>query len=157
MKKRSVVKRKPIAEINVVPYIDVMLVLLVVFMVTAPMMTQGVKLDLPDADAPVLEQPKEDIYITLSVKANGEYFLDYRKTEPKGDEGEKKFTAMELDALLKEIAAVHEANPKMMFFIEADGKTPYANVLKLMAGMQNSGVTNIHLVSEPDQSSQEKS
>src|SRR5690554_8231721 len=69
-------RRKPMSEINVVPYIDVMLVLLVIFMVTAPMLTQGVKVDLPETTSEPIQQDKDVESITVSVDANGAYFLE---------------------------------------------------------------------------------
>ena len=83
--KKTTVRRKPLSEINVVPYLDVMLVLLVVFMVTAPMMMQGVKVELPEVTAEPIDIPQDQDMITVSVKQDGSFYLNVgdRPTESK--------------------------------------------------------------------------
>ena len=95
-------RRRPIAEINVVPYIDVMLVLLVIFMITAPLLTQGVKVDLPQADAEPLPAEADDP-VVVSVNAAGEFFIDI---------GEGKNQPVDSETLVTRIAALLKYKPK---------------------------------------------
>ena len=99
----KVARRKPMSEINVVPYIDVMLVLLVIFMVTAPLMTQGIKVELPAADSEAIEVSDPDDFLVVSIDAEGRYFLNI---------GEKE-TAMSLEAMALQAAKVVGAQPSI--------------------------------------------
>lgn len=134
--------RRLVAEINVVPYIDVMLVLLVVFMVTAPMMTQGVKVDLPDAAAQPLKMPDEDDLITVSVDSQGQYYLTL---------GGDKQSPKPLVQVADTVGKIVKAKPQSNVFVEGDGDVAYQHVVALMAALQAVGVTNIGLVTEAPQ------
>lgn len=131
--------RRFVSDINVVPYIDVMLVLLVVFMVTAPMMTQGVKVDLPDANAEPLKLPEEEELLIVSVDVSGSYFLNAGNDtkEPKS-----------LEQVTDLVAKVVKAKPKTNVFVEGDDEAKYGYVVKVMASLQKAGVTNVGLVTE---------
>jgi biopolymer transport protein TolR len=121
------------SEINVTPFVDVMLVLLIIFMVTAPLMTTGVELELPRADAPALATDEEQL--VLSVDAESKYFLQ-----------DQSFSAEELRGRL---AAIAQANPGKPLFVRADGKLPYETVLQALALARASGMTKVGLVTQP--------
>lgn len=121
------------SEINVTPFVDVMLVLLIIFMVTAPLMTTGVEMDLPRAEAPPLNAQEEQLI--LSVTANEEYYIN-----------DTKLTWAEMQTKLKAIA---ESNPDQPVFVRADGKLPYEKVLQLLALAKDSGIPKVGLVTQP--------
>jgi len=137
--KRTTVRRKPLAEINVVPYIDVMLVLLVVFMITAPMMTSGVKVDLPDADAEPLVLPKDQQYVIVSVDHNGQYFVS---------SADDKQTPKALPDIVKSVAALKQAKPDTPVLMEGDERVAYGLVMRMMIALQQAGVNDVGLVTE---------
>jgi len=130
--------RRPIAEINVVPYIDVMLVLLVIFMITAPLLTQGVKVDLPQADAEPLP-PEADDPVGVSVNAKGEMFIDI---------GEGKNDPVEPEILMTRIAAVLKYRPKTPIMVRGDRAVDYGHVVEAMVMIQRAGAPNVGLITE---------
>lgn len=132
-------RRKLMSDINVVPYIDVMLVLLVVFMVTAPMMTQGIKVDLPDADAKPINLKQEEPLV-VSVRRDGNYHLNV---------GGKPETAVQLADVVSRVSAVRRQKPETLVLVEGDDAVPYGRVVKLMAALQLAGVADVGLVTEP--------
>ncbi|MEC8379389.1 MAG: protein TolR [Myxococcota bacterium] len=123
------------SEINVTPFVDVMLVLLIIFMVTAPMMNQGLEVDLPDANANALPADTEDDMLTLSITENGQYFINKRE-----------ILTNELEAKLM---AISEANPDQAVYLKADANVPYEKVAQLMAACTQAGITKIGMVTEP--------
>ena len=132
-------RKKPMADINVVPYIDVMLVLLVIFMATAPMMTQGVSVDLPQADsAPILNN---DEPVMITVRADGSYHINV------GEDGGRQ--ASSLETVKGHVLTIRKQNPKTLFLVEGDQNVPYGKVVVLMSELQRAGVTNVGLVTEP--------
>ena len=141
-------KRKPVAEMNVVPYIDVMLVLLVIFMVTAPMLTQGVKIDLPKVASEALANDTQQKILTLSVKADGGYYWNL------GNELDTKNqtdSAVSLEELQAKIGQVVAQDGDTQVYIRADNDAGYGSVVKAMAALQQGGVTNLGLVTEAPQ------
>ena len=132
-------RRKPMSEINVVPYIDVMLVLLVIFMVAAPLMTQGIKVQLPSAisDPILIEDPSQ--FLTVSITESGEYSLDVA--------GEESF--LELTAVITAVAKVATSNPDLQVLIEGDAAVPYGVVITLMDQLQQAGIENVGLITQP--------
>ncbi|CAI8232032.1 MAG: Biopolymer transport protein ExbD [Glaciecola sp. HTCC2999] len=132
-------RRKPVSEINVVPYIDVMLVLLIIFMVTAPLISQGVKVDLPRADAQPIEQ-EEVPPLIASMDKNGLYYLNI------GSNPKQSLTRPDLQALVK---AELENNPSKPVVIKADGAVSYDQIIQLMVILQNAGVPSVGLMTEP--------
>lgn len=131
-------KRRLASEINVVPYIDVMLVLLVIFMVTAPLLTQGVDVDLPQASAePVDNQDQQNIVV--SVDAEGQLYIDV---------GESKNSPVEADVLVDRVAAVLRNAPKTSVLIKGDGSVPYADIMDAMVLLQQAGAPSVGLVTE---------
>ena len=121
------------AEINVTPFVDVMLVLLIIFMITAPMMTSGMQVELPRADAAAL--PAADKQLVLSITEEGEYYIN-----------EHQITPSELAAKLR---AIVKANPEQEVFLKADGQVPYEKVAQLMASCTKAGVTKLGMVTQP--------
>lgn len=130
--------RRPMAEINVVPYIDVMLVLLVIFMITAPLLTQGVKVDLPVADAEALP-PEADDPVVVSVNAKGEMFIDI---------GEGKNEPVEPEILMTRVAAVLKYRPKTPIMVRGDRNVDYGHVVEAMVMIQQAGAPNVGLITE---------
>ncbi|MEL6345638.1 MAG: protein TolR [Myxococcota bacterium] len=123
------------AEINVTPFVDVMLVLLIIFMVTAPMMTTGMDVELPRTDAPPLPIDQENDPLILSITAEGTYAIN-----------DRSFTFEELQTKIKAIAA---ANPDQDVFLRADGGVPYEKVARLMALCTQAGIARMGMVTQP--------
>ncbi len=134
-------RRKPVAEINVVPYIDVMLVLLIIFMVTAPLVTQGVKVDLPQAQAEPLDDESKSPMIA-SINANGEYFL----STGNGEDGKEPMTPTDLAVV---VAAQLQIDPEIPVIVKADRKIEYSYVVELMVLLQRAGAPSVGLMTEP--------
>lgn len=137
---RRKVKKKPMAEINVVPYIDVMLVLLVIFMITAPLLTQGVKVDLPQAASEPLEEQTDEPLI-VSIKADGSYYLNL------GDDGEGQ--SRPLAEIKETVGKIVRQKPKTPVLVWGDQTVDYGEVVKLMSELQSAGVPAVGLVTEP--------
>ena len=136
-------KRKLKAEINVVPYIDVMLVLLIIFMVTAPLLNLGVDIDLPQSNAKSIQEKKDPVVV--SVDPQGHYFLAVKagSNEP--------VTAETLQA---KVAAIVAQNPDVAVFVAGDAKTNYQKVMDALVLLQSANVKKVGLMSQPDQASQ---
>ena len=133
-------KRKPMSEINVVPYIDVMLVLLIIFMVTAPMLMQGVRVDLPEATAdPVENQDSEPVIV--SVNASGQLFLNLGREEQE----------LTLATIKDRVAAVIRRSPKKPVLVWGDKAVPYGEVVTVMVALQEAGAPSVGLVTENPQ------
>ena len=133
-------KRKPMSEINVVPYIDVMLVLLIIFMVTAPMLMQGVKVDLPEASAePVENQDSEPVIV--SVDAAGKLYLNL---------GQEK-QVLSLPTIKDRVSAVMRRSPEKPVLVWGDRTVPYGDVVAIMVALQQAGAPSVGLVTEDPQ------
>ena len=132
-------RRKPMSEINVVPYIDVMLVLLVIFMVTAPMLTQGVKGDLPETTSDPIQQDKDVESITVSVDSNGAYYLEV------GDDASEP---MALDEVRNQVAKILSQRSNGEVLVRGDEYVDYGVVVRLMAELQAAGATGIGLITD---------
>ena len=138
---RNSKKHRPMAEINVVPYIDVMLVLLVIFMVTAPLLMQGVKVDLPEAHSePVEDQDPEPLIV--SIDRDGKLFLN---------QGLGRDQALSLATVRDRVAKVMRRNPDKPVMVWGDRSVPYGEVVTLMSALQESGAPSVGLVTEPPQ------
>ena len=136
---RQRIRKRPIADINVVPYIDVMLVMLVVFMITAPLLNQGVKVELPRADAnPIQEDAQRPIVFT--VDREGRYYVTY---------DDDRSRALERDALLEKAAALIRHNPRAPVLVKGDRAVPYAKVVELMVLLQQAGASSVGLLTDP--------
>ena len=138
-------KYRPMAEINVVPYIDVMLVLLVIFMITAPLLTSGVKVDLPKAAAKVLPQ-KQVEPIVVSVDKNGNYYLNISATPNRPVTADLIRTEVSKELALRQTQA-----GKQEVFVKGDRKVNYGTVVSVMALLKDAGAENVGLVTEPDE------
>ncbi|KGE78988.1 protein TolR [Halomonas sp. ND22Bw] len=132
-------RRKPMNEINVVPFIDVMLVLLVIFMITAPMLTQGVKVDLPQVTSEPIEDSEDHDPIVVSVDSEGQIYVSLS-----GDE-----TAVDLDELGQRVGILLEREPGTRVLVRGDRNVAYGQIVTLMSTLQTSGVANVGLISEP--------
>lgn len=133
------IKKKPMAEINVVPYIDVMLVLLVVFMVTAPMLMQGVQVDLPQAPSAPIDN-KEDEPLIVSVDKAGQYYIEL---------GGKPKEAKPLEQITALVTKVLGEKPQTPILVWGDSAVNYGMVVGLMTELQNAGAPSVGLVTEP--------
>ena len=133
-------KRKLMGEINVVPYIDVMLVLLVIFMVTAPMLTQGIEVSLPKANSEPIEDISDSEPFVLSVDAEGNLYINV------GDDEDEPTTGKKIVTLL---AAVLRNSPNTPILVKADRAVPYGNVVGAMVLLQQGGAENIGFVTDP--------
>ncbi|MES2817971.1 MAG: protein TolR [Pseudomonadota bacterium] len=144
-------RRKPVAEMNVVPYIDVMLVLLVIFMVTAPMLNQGVKVDLPRVSSEALPQDNDARVLTVSIKADKTYYWNMGD-EVDADQGKQSETATELPKLVQTVSAILSQNAaqgkKVQVFVRGDKSVDYGSVMGVMGGLQQAGVGNVGLITE---------
>jgi biopolymer transport protein TolR len=134
--------RKLMGEINVVPYIDVMLVLLIIFMITAPLLTQGVQVELPDADAQPIDPDllKDREPLVLSVDSDGRYYLNVGGDEDApADESE----------VARRAGAVLERDPETPVLVKADERVPYGSVVRGMVLLQQAGASKIGFLTDP--------
>lgn len=131
-------RRKLKAEINVVPYIDVMLVLLIIFMVTAPLLNLGVDIDLPEANAKALVTDTDPVLVSLS--ADGTMYLTL------GKQGREK---IDTATLVNKVSAFVRQNPKVPVVVGADAALDYGSVIKVMGDLQSAGVPKVSLMSQP--------
>ena len=131
-------KRKLVAEINVVPYIDVTLVLLVVFMITAPLLMQGVKVELPDANSAPMDTKEQEPFI-VSIKADGSYWIDIK--------GENQ--SQPLAVIKDRVAKVLRQKPQTPVLVWGDTAVDYGSVVNLMSELQLAGAPSVGLVTEP--------
>ena len=138
-------KRKPVAEMNVVPYIDVMLVLLVIFMVTAPMLNQGVKVDLPQVSSEVLPSDSNQQVLTLSVLADGTYYWNLGESV---DTENKTDSAVSLEAMTEGVTKIMRAKPDTLVYIRGDKAANYGVIMMAMGALQQAGVPNVGLITE---------
>jgi biopolymer transport protein TolR len=135
-------KRRPMADINVVPFIDVMLVLLVVFMVTAPLLNQGVELELPEANNEPLAIDENLETLVVSLTAEGEYFISV------GAIGEDR-APVTLETLGKQVAIIMETNPSIQVLVEGDTVADWGNMIELITTLQAAGVTTPSFITQP--------
>lgn len=138
-------KRKPVAEMNVVPYIDVMLVLLVIFMVTAPMLNQGVKVDLPQVSSEVLPSDSTQQVLTLSVLADGTYYWNLGESV---DTENHSDSVVSLAEMTEGVTKIMAAKPDTLVYIRGDKSANYGVVVTAMGALQQAGVPNVGLITE---------
>ena len=132
-------RRQALSEINVTPFVDVMLVLLVIFMVTAPLITQGVKVELPQADAEVLQGETIDP-VVVTVDQFGDLYLDL---------GEEKNRPVDPMTLLTRLTAVLKYNPSVPIMIKGDAGVDYGRVIQAMVLAQSAGAPSVGLITMP--------
>ena len=125
-------KRELISEINVTPFVDVMLVLLVIFMITAPLLTTGIKVNLPESTAKVISEKKEPV--TVSIKKNGEIFLQKKK--------------LNKDELIKKLFELKKLNDDLKIYIRGDKDLNYGQVIELMGTINKAGFKKVALVTK---------
>ncbi len=137
-------QRRPMSDINVVPYIDVMLVLLVIFMITAPLLSQGVKVELPHAPSEPLERRNEEPLI-VSVDRAGRPYLNY---------GEGQSTPLDAETLVNRVNALLRHRPGIQVLVKGDRNAAYGEVVKVMALLQQAGAPSVGLMTEPPEPSE---
>ena len=130
------------SDINVVPYIDVMLVLLIIFMITAPLITQGVKVELPNAPSQVIP-PSDQEPVLVSVDSNGDFYIDI---------GDNPQSVVGADALIARVENLLKHKPDSEFLVRGDENVSYGKVVGLMTLLQLAGVASVGLVTEPPES-----
>jgi biopolymer transport protein TolR len=128
-------------EINVVPYIDVTLVLLIIFMITTPMLQTGVEVDLPQAESAMVEQKEGEPPIILSIKEKGEYYIN---VDGQNDE------LIEPELINDRVALVLSKKPGTQVLISADKGVDYGTVVTVMAALKNAGVPTVGLMTKPE-------
>jgi len=142
-RRKSFVKKRPMVAINVVPYIDVMLVLLVIFMITTPILTQGVKVELPKAASEKI--PSNDSKpIVVTVNKDGEYFVNQGVDNPKAS-----LSANQLSQVVIDLSKQNSGKP---VYVRGDSQASYGEVVKAMALIQKAGVDKVGLVTEDGKS-----
>jgi biopolymer transport protein TolR len=133
--------RRLVAEMNVVPYIDVMLVLLIIFMVTAPLLTQGIKVELPKAGAEPLPPELSEVKpLILSVDAAGSYYLNI---------GSDEQSPINEDVVVQRVKTVLSREPKTPVLVKADTSVPYGRVVTGMVLLQQSGAEKVGFITDP--------
>lgn len=139
---KKMASRRAVAEINVVPYIDVMLVLLIIFMVTAPMLVQSVAVNLPEVDATPTEIDPRDNTIVIAIDAVGQFYIER-------DEAEAR--VQEQSQIVDYVRKIQKVDNTAKVMIRGDQKVPYGVVVSLMGQLQGVGVDNVGLITEaPD-------
>ncbi len=131
-------RKRPISEINVVPYIDVMLVLLIIFMVTAPLMTQGVKVDLPQASAEAVDTNDKEP-LELTIDADGNYFMNVG--------GDPK-QAIDDETVMQRASIILRHQPDTPVYVRGDTSVDYGSVVRAMALLQQAGAPSVGLITE---------
>lgn len=127
------------SDINVVPYIDVMLVLLIIFMVTAPMLTQGIKVDLPLLDSDPVQSESQGEPIIVSIDSNGAYYLDMSSDAKR---------PQDLNVILSNVSAILSQKPDTSVLVRGDKHVEYGSVVALMSALQGAGARGVGLITE---------
>tara|TARA_B100000287_G_scaffold315092_1_gene298658 strand:+ start:158 stop:559 length:402 start_codon:yes stop_codon:yes gene_type:complete len=130
--KKNYKSRKSISEINVTPFVDVMLVLLIIFMVTAPLLTAGIKINLPES-ASILKNEKNDP-VTVSMNSKGEIYIQKKKISP--------------ESLIKKLTALKGQNKDLKIYIKGDKNLNYGKIMDLMSFINKSGFKKVALVTK---------
>ena len=147
MRHRS--KKRPMSEINVVPYIDVMLVLLIIFMITAPLLSQGVSVELPKLNSEPMPPEPENPPVVISVGKSGDFYISFG-----GENAENQDKPVDVQALVNRVAALlkyaaEQNRPKTRIFVKGDANVPYGRVVELMSLLQGAGVDGVGLITVP--------
>ena len=133
------IRSKPFSDINVTPFVDVMLVLLIIFMVTAPLLTQGVLISLPKINSKVIP-PTSVEPLVISIDKNGLIYLDI---------GQKLDEPISSEKLVNRVVAVLRYQPATKIFLKADELVTYGKVVEIMAKLQYAGVSDVGMITEP--------
>ncbi len=131
-------KKSPISELNVVPYIDVMLVLLIIFMVAAPMLNQGIDVKLPKAEGKNYNLTKDDLPIIITAKSNGEYFIEVNGETSKAS----------IDVVIQRTIEERKNKPKLKVLVKADEDIEYKNVINIMDSLNKNNITDFGLLTK---------
>ncbi len=137
-------RRRPMAEINVVPYIDVMLVLLVIFMITAPLLNLGVEVELPKANAEPLDTQQSEEPMVVTVLENGDLYLNAA-----GDLDGTTSGLVDSETLVTTVSAIVRRNPDLQVLVGGDQSVGYGHVYAAMVLLQKAGVQKVGLMSDP--------
>ena len=137
-------RRRPMSEINVVPYIDVMLVLLVIFMITAPLLNLGVEVELPEANAEPLQSRQNEEPLVITVLKNGDLYLNAG-----GDLDGTSSGLIDAQTLIATVSAIVRRNPDIQVLIGGDRAVGYGEVYNAMVLLQRAGVQKVGLMSDP--------
>jgi biopolymer transport protein TolR len=129
--------RAPMSEINVTPLVDVMLVLLIIFMITAPMLQEGVSVELPQAPGKDLAPSQTKEPVVISVSQEGEIYVNNDKVEP--------------DALTEKVLAATKESESSDVFLKADTKVPYGTVVGIIGRLQSAGIKNLGIITTPEE------
>ena len=130
---RNRIKKRFLSEINVTPFVDVMLVLLIVFMISAPLLQTGVEIELPKVDTPNIPEKKDPIIITIDK--NNNTFISKNKLNP--------------ELLNEKLKEIKKANPKIQVYIRADKTVTYDILMNVMKQIIDSGISNVNLITIP--------
>jgi len=133
-------KRRLMAEINVVPYIDVMLVLLIIFMVTAPLLTQGIEVELPKAGAEPIDSAENTDPLVLSVDSEGSLYLNV---------GDDESSPIDAARVIRMTSVVLERQPNTPVLVKADFRVPYGDVVAAMVLLQRAGAQKVGFLTDP--------
>ena len=131
------------SDINVVPYIDVMLVLLIVFMVTAPLLTQGLRVELPQVNSEPMDMDENAETLVIELTAENEFYISLGVTE------QDEQIPVELATIGQQVASIVELNPTIQIFIEGDASASYGPFISLMEALRVAGVESPNLVTRP--------
>lgn len=134
-------RRRPMAEINVVPYIDVTLVLLIIFMITTPMLQSGVEVDLPRAQAAMVEQKEDMPPLVISIQQGGNYFIN---------SGNGEDEAISKEAIYPRVEIILKNKPETQVLINADKNVDYGTVVTTMADLKHAGVPSVSLMTKDE-------
>jgi biopolymer transport protein TolR len=142
-------RKKPMSDINVVPYIDVMLVLLIIFMITAPLLSQGVNVELPKISSQPLDTPPDNPPVVISVDSDGNYYIAFG-----GESADDQEKPVDAQVLVNRVAALlkyaeEQKRPKTKVVLKGDTNVAYGRVVELMSLLQNAGVEGVGLITEP--------
>ncbi len=137
--RKSRKRRGPMAEINVVPYIDVTFVLLMIFMITAPLVQTGVDVDLPQAEASPVDL-KDEPPVIVSIKKDGSFFIDI---------GDRNDEPVDESVLYTRVAAVLRNNPQAQIYVRGDHLVEYGRIVTVMAALKNAGAPKVGLMTTP--------
>ena len=138
-------RKKAISEINVVPYIDVMLVLLVIFMATAPLLTQGVKVNLPKAPSDPIEDSDQNPLV-VTIREDGAIFVNVGETDFDGKEASGMRAT--IFSLSEQVERIFRSRPDTSVYLKADVSLNYGEVVNVMTVLQKSGATDVGLITE---------
>lgn len=136
-------RRKPVSDMNVVPYIDVMLVLLIIFMVTAPMLVQGVNVNVPKVNSAPLTIDEKNQHLIIALTADGQALIERGNQDP---------ARVEDSGITSYVSGILESEPGLQVLLRADASVLYGRVMTIMSSLQAAGMDSVGLITEaPDE------